>query len=160
MVRGILPEYETTVSNVLDKVIAGRFFSETDTAAGLPPVVLGSILASELGVIPGDTVVMYTLSGRGGSMIGMTPRPKRFRVSGVFETGLIDFDGALAYIPLATAQDFFEMGDAITGLHVRIHDFYHADRIAAELEDRMGFRYYAISWAEMNKALYSWMTLF
>jgi len=159
MVRGILPDYEKTVSNVLDKVVSGRFFSETDSFAGIPPVVLGSILASELGVIPGDTVIMYTLSGREGSMSGVTPRPKRFRVCGVFETGLIDFDGALAYIPMDIAQDFFELGDAVTGLHIRIRDFYHADRIAGEIEDRMGFPYYAISWAEMNKALYSWMTL-
>ncbi|MFP4459776.1 MAG: FtsX-like permease family protein [Candidatus Zixiibacteriota bacterium] len=125
----------------------------------LPPITLGTGLASNLQVLPGDTIIMYTLAGKKGAFGGMRPKPKRFQVSAIFETGLYDYDATLAYIPMDVAQDFFDMGTNISGLQIKIDNFYDADKVAAVLEERIGFPYYFKSWAQMNKNLYSWMTL-
>ncbi len=156
MIRGIQTDLEGDVSDVMDLVTSGSFWGK-GYDEGLPPVTLGSALATSMRVVPGDTVVMYTI--KKGGLGGLTPKPKRFMVSGIFETGLYDFDSQLAYIPLDVAADFFGMGDKITGLTIRIEDFYRARKLSEELDSRVGFPHYFVSWAEQNENLYSWMTL-
>lgn len=157
MVRGVVPSIEKNVTSTLDHIRTGEVWSVPHN--GLAPIVLGSSLASELEAIPGDTVVLFALKNRAGAMTSITPKVRRFVVSGIFETGLYDFDAGLAYIPMDAARSFFEMGNAVSGLELRTDKFDKADEIAKKIENKLGFPYYAVSWGEMNKSLYSWMTL-
>ena len=156
MIRGVDITHEKRVSKVMDGIVSGAFWEEVYSQE-IPPVALGSALATSMMVIPGDTVVMYTL--KKGGIGGMTPKPKRFQVMAVFETGLYDFDSQLAYIPLEVASGFFGMGDRVTGLTIKLKDFYEARKFAEELDELIGWPNYFISWAEQNENLYSWMTL-
>ena len=157
ILRGVLPEMQTSLGNPGSTVVDGIWLPDELDTSRIPPIVLGIYLADGLGAKPGDTVLIYGIQGQAGARI--TPKINRFLVEGIFETGMFDFDAILAYTHLEAAQKLLEMGDAVTGIELRIQNFYEADKIADRLDDEMGFPYYALSWVEMNKNLFAWMTL-
>jgi lipoprotein-releasing system permease protein len=122
--------------------------------------VLGNELAGRLAARIGDRVVLAMLSGGGASPLGFTPRLKEFRVVGVFTSGLYTYDSSLGFTSIAASQTFFQLGDAVTGIEVRITDMFAAPRVAGELLQavrRPGLR--ANNWIELNRNLFTWMKL-
>jgi lipoprotein-releasing system permease protein len=91
--------------------------------------------------------------------MGMTPRMKPFIVAGIFESGFYEYDSTLAYISLAECQNFLNMGDMVSGLEIRVGDIYKAGQIARQIEKKLGARYWARNWMEMNKNLFSALKL-
>jgi lipoprotein-releasing system permease protein len=127
-------------------------------AAGLPEIVLGRELAKNLGVVPGD--VVHLISPRGMlAPTGHMPAMKPFRVSGYFESGMYEFDQTFAYIHLHDAQRLLRMGDAVTGLEVRVHDIYQARAVADLIVAQLGSAYYARDWMQMNRNLFKALKL-
>lgn len=130
------------------------------TAGGFPGIVLGNELAGRLAARVGDRVVLAMLSGGGASPLGFTPRLKEFRVVGVFTSGLYTYDSSLGFTSIAASQAFFQLGDAVTGIEVRITDMFAAPQVAGELLQavrRPGLR--ANNWIELNRNLFTWMKL-
>jgi lipoprotein-releasing system permease protein len=80
-------------------------------------------------------------------------------VTGIMETGMSTYDDNFVYISLRDAQDLFELGNNITTIEVKTHDFYNAWRVARRIQDAIGPQYLALDWKEHNKNLFSWMTL-
>ena len=76
---------------------------------------------------------------------------KRFRVAGLFNTGMFEYDSTLAYIGLRQAQDFLSLGTAVTGIQLKVDDVYQADKIAETINKGFGYEYYARDWMQMNK---------
>lgn len=129
-------------------------------ADGLPAIVLGSELAARLAARVGDRVVLAAVSESGASAFGFAPRMREFRVVGVFTSGLYTYDSSLGFTSIPASQDFFELGDAVTGLEVRIADMFAAPRVARELLEAVpgrGLR--ANNWIELNRNLFTWMKL-
>ncbi len=160
LIRGIDPEIEERTANISRTVFWGKFMLEhSDT--GLSPILLGKYLASEINARPGDTVSLFTLrrATKTTQLAGNNPLVKKFFVAGIFETGMYDYDAILSYIPLKTAQRMFGMGDHVTGIQVKISDYYKAPEAAKTIEAALGMPYYAVPWSETNKNLFSWMTL-
>ena len=89
----------------------------------------------------------------------LQPKYKRFVVTGLFETGMNEYDGNLAYISIPMAQDLFKLDDMVTGLQVRVRNFYKSEHIAREIEEIVGSPFYAVDWSERHKNLFGWMTL-
>ncbi len=158
LIRGIHPEYEVRTNKISERMYWGEFNLETSDT-GLPPIVLGRYLAGEIGAEPDDTVSLFILRGNTQSMSTAKPIAKQFEVAGLFETGMYDYDAILCYIPLHIAQALFNMDNQITGIQVRIENFYDANKIAQKIEANLGFPYYTVPWSETNKNLFSWMTL-
>jgi len=129
--------------------------------AGPPPrpaIVIGRELAKNLGLRLHDTVFVISPSGIATPM-GMTPRMRPFVVGGIFESGFYEYDSTLAYISLEECQNFLNMGDSVSGLELRVADIYKAGQIAVRIEKKLGFRYWARNWMEMNKNLFSALKL-
>ncbi|MBN1755269.1 lipoprotein-releasing ABC transporter permease subunit [bacterium] len=160
MIRGVLPSFEFKVNDINNNMYSGSFFTEEYDTTDIPHIILGKYLAQQLRVITGDTILLYSLKEVKPSSFGfISPKVKQFKVTGIFETGMYEFDAALAYIHLKAAQDFFNMPNAITGIEIKIDNFYNAEKHSKELEKEIGYPYYAVSWMQMNKNLFSWMTL-
>jgi len=124
----------------------------------MPGIVLGKELAGILGVVRGDTV--YLISPRGMiSPIGHVPSMKRFKVAGLFESGFYEYDQSLAYIHIKDAQKTLRMGDAVTGVGIRVKDIYQADDVKKKITAELGFPYWARDWMQMNKNLFSALKL-
>jgi len=126
--------------------------------AGLPGILLGRELAKNLGVFLHETVYVVSPSGVATPM-GMVPRMKPFLVVGIFESGFFEYDSTLAFISLKNCQEFLGMGEMVTGIEIRVDDIYKADRIAKQIEQKLGFPYWGRNWMEMNKNLFSALKL-
>ncbi len=135
-----------------------RSFKEASDKGELPGMVVGSELARSLGVWLGDEVNVITSLG-GGAAMGPVPRMARFRVAGIFELGMYDYDSSLAFISIENAQSFFRLGDTATGIEVKIEDIYKADKIKKKIQSALGLPYLARTWMEMNRNLFSALKL-
>ena len=160
IVRGIDPEQERRTSNLVGDMAAGDYSfepleTEHDT---LPGMIVGNGLADRLGVFLGDPIVLYSL--RGDELRKNTrPRVAKFYVSGIFETGMYDFDGQMVYIGLADAQKLFRTGDAVTAAHLKLSDIYRAQAMTPVIDSLLEFRYDVIPWNVLHKNLFSWIAI-
>ena len=158
VVRGINLDDEDRTSSIGSSVKAGEYSFDPvidgqDSVAG---ILIGKDLASNLGVYLGDPIVLYSL--RGEDLKSRTrPRVGRFFVAGIFETGMFEFDGQLAYISLESAQKLFRTGEAVTTLHLKLDDIYMAEELAPEIDKALEYQYQIIPWNELHKNLFSWI---
>jgi lipoprotein-releasing system permease protein len=119
----------------------------------LSGIILGGELAKQLGLALGDPVSVVSPLGT-PSPVGPIPRVKRFVLAGTFDSGMYDYDSGLLYMGLADAQKFFGLGNAITGVEIRVTDLYAADQVARRLEQTLGTPFRARDWMEVNRNLF------
>jgi lipoprotein-releasing system permease protein len=125
---------------------------------GLPGILIGRELAKNIGALLYEMVYVVSPSGVATPM-GMVPRMKPFLVVGIFESGFFEYDSTLAFISLKNSQEFLGMGEMVTGIEIRVNDIYKADRIAKQIEQKLGFPYWGRNWMEMNKNLFAALKL-
>ena len=158
VIRGILPAMEENVSQLKKYIFSGSLVLDRESDDSLPGIVLGSVLADNLGVLPGDVAILFSLDQKTAAL-SATPKATKFKVAGLFETGMYEYDAALAYISLSEAQRLLGLGQAVTGLEVKVKNFYQADRVAVRIEEQLGSNYIASDWMHMHKNLFSWIAL-
>jgi len=117
-VRGVLPEQESRATGLAQHVTEGKL---ADLQAGHYGTVLGSALAHELNVHVGDSVVLIAPDGI-ATPTGVVPRMRRFRVVGLFESGMYEFDRGLALVHMTDAARLFRLGDHVTGIRLALAD--------------------------------------
>ncbi len=183
VVRGIDPKREIRVTELGKNITAGRLDdlasdpvpaaapqpppAATGTPGTIPPpsppsgIVLGKELALRLGVTVGDTLNIVSPVGSTGSLssVMMTPKIRAVRVVAIFQSGMYEYDSSLAYLSLAEAQRFFNMGDTSTGIEVKVDDIFQAADIAQAIEQSLGFPYWARDWMQLNRNLLSALKL-
>lgn len=171
VVRGIDPGTASGVIDVAKHLVSGTLEDlgrpqtitlpeeEGGGRVELPGILVGQELARQLGVGPGDVLNVISPLGTPGPT-GMVPRMKRFVLVGVFDSGMFDYDTTLAYMALPDAQKFFDMGDTVSGIEVRVRDVYAAREAARAVETALGgFPYRARDWMEVNRNLFSALKL-
>ena len=121
-------------------------------------ILLGREMAFSIGAWVGDVVTVLTSSPR-LSPIGPFPGTKRFVVSGIFNSGLYEFDSSHALISLKSAQKLYDLGDRISYLQVKIADIFQAERTAMDLREILPPIVYINTWMEQNKSLFSALKL-
>jgi lipoprotein-releasing system permease protein len=161
VVKGIDPQTAGRVIDTLANVSFSVPSAEGSIAQdryAVPGIVLGRELARSLDVVTGDSV--YLVSPRGNlSPVGHIPAAKRFQVTGYFESGMYEFDGAFAYVSLKEAQRLLRIPNAVTAIEVRVEDIYGARTVADTIIGLLGEPYHARNWIEMNKNLFSALKL-
>jgi lipoprotein-releasing system permease protein len=161
VMRGIDPDSAGRVIKILDSLDLldlKQMHQGGNSTVSEPGIILGSELARNLGVGTGDAVYMISFRGM-ISPIGHLPAMKRFKVAGLFESGMYEYDKSLAYIHLNEAQKILRMGDSVTGIEVRVNDIYDASNIAEAIVADLGFPYWAKDWMRMNRNLFSALKL-
>jgi lipoprotein-releasing system permease protein len=164
VVRGIDPVREQAVTDLAKNIREGdleRLRAEvTRTAAieeevppHLPGIVIGRELAKNLNVFLGDEITVVSPLGT-ITPAGMMPKYRRFEVVAIFDSGMFEYDTSLAFISLPTAQRFFNLGEAVTGLQVKVDDVDRAPKVAQALRRDLGFPYWTRDWTEMNRNLF------
>lgn len=184
VLRGIHPETEAEVTEIGKNIVEGRLdyltnppdsslpeegVSETEGEPGkiLPGIIIGRELAGRLGAFLGDRINIVSPVGKEGTSIGksitgpmgFTPKIRKFRVVGIFDSGMYEYDSSLAYISIKEAQNFFNLSDAVTGIEVKVDDIFVADRVAQQIEGHLGFPYQARDWMKLNRNLFSALQL-
>jgi lipoprotein-releasing system permease protein len=174
VLRGIDPLREAHVTELAKNVTAGQLSdlllpvkvkqAPLDDPEGTPQIVekpgmiLGKELALRLGVYVGDTVNVVSPVGPISAM-GMVPKIRTFAIVALFHSGMYEYDSSLAYIDLAEAQKFFNMGQSVTGIEVKVTDVFRANDIARVIEHDLGFTHGARDWMQMNRNLFSALKL-
>jgi lipoprotein-releasing system permease protein len=129
MVRGILPSAEDKVADFARHMKSGTL---TQLIPGEFGIVLGSELARALRVRAGDKVTLLAPQGL-VTPAAILPRVKQFRVVGIFEAGMFEFDSGLALIHMADAQKLYRMEGRVTGVRLKVDDLFAAPQIGREL---------------------------
>jgi lipoprotein-releasing system permease protein len=157
VLKGVDPELERRSDEALRRVVAGSadFAADRD---GIQALLVGRILAEELKLAAGDYV---TLTSPQGSLtpFGMVPRSRRFRVTGIFDSGFYDYDANWAFVTLAAAQGLAGIGDVVSLLEVRVDRLDEAGAIAGRLVHEAGAGYSATTWMDENRALFRALSL-
>ncbi|WP_298432810.1 lipoprotein-releasing ABC transporter permease subunit [Geobacter sp.] len=157
VLRGIDTRTDPLVTNLSRSLVEGKL-SELDIApsplASQPPakpgIIIGKELARNLNLFTGDTINVISPMGN-ITPLGMVPKMRQFKVVGIFNTGMFEYDSTLAYVSLGEAQDFLSMGNAVTGIQLKVADVYHTGTLVREINRELGFPYYARDWMQMNK---------
>ncbi len=156
-VRGIEPFREETVTDLQKHMKEGSLDALSNTT-GMPGIILGSELAGTLGVYTGDTVKLISPAAQMGPL-GMIPKMREFKVVGIFDIGMYEYDANLAVISMKAAQDFFSMDNRATGVELKVDNIYKAPEIRRKLETELGDAYFVRDWIEMNHNLFSALKL-
>ena len=125
-------------------------------------IVIGQRLAERLNAWPGQILVLATVPGRlqmSAALGGFVPVIRKYVITGVFETGMYEYDSGYAYMELSSAQDLAGLGARVTGIDVRTPDRFQAPIVAQQLADVLGFPYRTIDWQEQNRSLFQALKL-
>jgi lipoprotein-releasing system permease protein len=145
MIRGILPEQEDQVAEFGSHMIRGKL---TTLIAGEFHIVLGTSLATQLGVGLGDKITLITPQGQ-VTPAGMLPRIKQFTVAGIFHLDAYQYDAGLALVHLQDAQKLYRLGENVSGLRAKLTDLFQAPTIARALTQQMP-DYLFTDWTQQN----------
>lgn len=152
LLRGLDTEQESKTNTLVTSLTEGSFKSEDEK---LPPLVLGTELADNMGLDVGDEVVLVSPQGLAGGL----PKMKRFKVTGILKTGYYEFDNTIVYTDLQNSSDFLGLKGAVTGLNVKITNLDEADDVAAQINNVIGHQYVVKTYAQMNQTLYAALKL-
>jgi lipoprotein-releasing system permease protein len=156
MLKGLDFDLESKYSSWLQELESGKIPEPGMRREGL---LLGRELAIGLGAGVGDEITIFTATSMSLSPIGLLPRPKRFIVAGIFNTGLYEFDSSMALIRLEAAQKLFNLDDEITYIQVRIEDVFRAPKIAEKIQEIIPPMAHTMTWMELNESLFSALKL-
>lgn len=146
LLRGVMPEYEPRVSEIADKMISGDL---TQLVAGEFGIILGEELANYLGVFPGEKVTVISPQIN-STPAGILPRLRRFTVTGVFRVGMYEYDRNLAIIHIGDAAKLFRLGDAVSGLRLKLDDLFNAPAISRGLAKELYGQYLVNDWTKAH----------
>ena len=183
ILRGIDPQRERRVTDLAKNVKVGSLddLERTDTGTqgqsqpgqgtgsdpgvvpspGHPGIILGKELSMRLGTFMGDNVNVVSPVGPTSAIgaLAMVPKIRTFTVVGVFESGMYEYDSSLAYIALGEAQKFFNMGNTVSGIEVKVDEIFMTNEISRAIEHALGLTYWARDWMQLNRNLFSALKL-
>jgi lipoprotein-releasing system permease protein len=146
LVRGILPEAEEKVADFERHMKNGKLAA---LQAGEFGIILGGELARALQVLPGDKVTLIAPQGL-VTPAAILPRLKQFRVVGIFEVGMFEFDSGMALIHMEDAQKLYRMDDRVSGVRLKVGDLFAAPRISRELLGTLGSDVWISDWTRSH----------
>lgn len=155
--RGIDPENEGKTTDIARFMKEGKF-EDLNPKAETPGIIIGKELAASIGAFKGDTITIMSPFGKIGPL-GMLPKVRQFRVVGIFEIGMFEYDSNLVLTDIHAAQDFFDMKDSVTGIQLKLDDIYKASAVRELINQQLQFPIYAKDWMQMHRNLFSALKL-
>lgn len=148
IVRGVLPADEDKVADLGAHMRAGQL---SDLRPGEFGIVLGAELAQSLGVIMGDKVVLLAPQGQ-FTPTGVVPRIKQFKVVGLFQIGMYEYDAGMALIHMDDAAKLYRMNDAVSGVRLKLDDLFEAPAISRQLANQLSTQgnFFISDWTEQH----------
>lgn len=152
LLKGVDPEND--ISAARSHLVEGTYKLRSK---GVPYVVLGRRLAERLSVGIGEKVLVFGLSGM--SLLASQTRVMQFEVSGIYETGMEEYDASYVYTSLESAQRVFQVGEAISGFDVLLRDLSALRELAEQIPADLGYPYYARTMFQTYRNLFAWIDL-
>ncbi len=149
MVRGMRKEdilRKTTLKNGMAGVNMDEFEGDN--------VIIGYRLAMKMGLIPGDEITLISPNGK-ITAFGTVPRMKSYHVIGTFELGMFEYDSNFVFMPLAAAQKFFGIGDAVSNIDVTLKDEKQLEQTRTAISKSVDPTAYLYDWRQSNAAFFN-----
>src|SRR5579859_4359436 len=150
--KGVEPERERRGDEALQRIVAGKL-DFTPDADGIDALVVGKQLADDWKMRPGDYVTLTSPQGR-LTPFGLIPRTRRFRVTGIFDSGFYDYDRNWCFMTLHAAQSLAGTSNVVNALEFRLDNPERAAEVARRAEQVSGQGFLATTWMEQNFALF------
>jgi lipoprotein-releasing system permease protein len=145
-IRGVLPDEERKATGIARNLKAGRI---EDLLPGKYRIILGSALAQELGAHVGDSVIVMAPSGT-ATPTGLFPRERRFAVTGVFESGMYEYDRGLALVDMTDAAVLYKMGNEASGIRLAVRNPFQAPSTVRTLALALGGNFLVTDWTMIH----------
>jgi len=158
MVRGIDPEKGFSLVKGFNAEQLKKVLSKGTGNGDLPGIVLGQGLANSVGVIKGDKIILMSPNGF-ISPIGHIPSMKRFIVADTFDSGMYEYDSALAYVHLKEAQQLTNVKNKISAIGIWIDDVFNVKPVKNDLSEVLKYPFYLRDWMDINKSLFAALKL-
>src|SRR5665213_2020878 len=154
-VRGVIPELERKATGLAQKFTQGNI---DQLQAGGYHIVLGSALAAALDAKVGDSVVLIAPEAT-ATPGGLEPRMRRFLITGIFSSGMYEYDRALALIEIHDAARIYRMGENVTGLRLAIRDPWQAPNVVRNAALHLGGGFYVSDWTRSHENFFRNITV-
>ena len=149
MVRGISKE-DLLKKDILKKSVQYVNLDEFEDST----VIVGSRLAQKMGIVVGDEITLISPNGK-VTAFGTVPRMKSYRVIGSFDVGMYEYDANYLFLPLASAQKYFGLGDGVTHIDVTLSEDKYLPQIRQAIVESIGDGAYVYDWKQSNAAFFN-----
>jgi lipoprotein-releasing system permease protein len=156
--RGIDTGSAGKVMDIVPMIKQGKLESLDELHDGLPGIILGTELAKSIGASVGDEVTIVAPQGR-KTPIGRSPNSKKYRITGLFSSGMYDYDQLMAFDSLKESQDIMGLDDVIKNIDVKVADPEKSDIIGGTISQILGYQFYTRDWKARNKSFFSALKL-
>ncbi len=157
-VKGVDPALEVEVTDFGDYVKPSHFSFDRGES-GLGKIVVGKEIAYSMNLAVGDTVLLARAEVSEQVPFGISPEVERFIVGGFFDSGMYEYDASLGFLKLEDAQEFYGLGNRVTGLSVKLDDMYLAPEATTLISEVIGSGLLVTNWIRMNRNLFTWMKM-
>jgi lipoprotein-releasing system permease protein len=154
LLRGIDTRSVEKVIDIGPMIKEGFLSSLDETHEGLPAIIVGTELARQLGVRPGNILTVTSPQGR-LTPLGPIPANRDYRVTALFDSKMYQFDASLVFVSLKELQDFLGLEDRVLGIEVKVKDVNKSDAIGKVIQEELGYGYWAQDWKAANRSLFS-----
>ncbi|MCK9243705.1 MAG: ABC transporter permease [Candidatus Marinimicrobia bacterium] len=148
-------------SDIRRTLVVDQFIRRGELRFDLPDnrdgIMLGMKLAKQLGVDIGDKVYLFVLQPVSG--FSKRPRIVTFTVTGLYDSGIADYDDVFVYTSLSAAQKLFNLGDQFSGYQIRLKDSRQVDKVTDYINKTLGYPYNALSWNDLHSNLFEWLRI-
>lgn len=149
---GVLPDNK--LRGIKENIILGNISLDNPSS-----IIIGKKLADEIYAKPGDKVTLFTLKNDKIPSPENMPNVRNFVISGIFESGMAEFDDAFAYVNLSAAQSLLKIGDNINGYDIRVNDISKIDSLNHLLQAKLRYPYKSLSIYELHRNIFTWIDL-
>ncbi len=157
VLRGIDPASAGKVIKLESQMLSGSL-KDLSEDNGLPAIILGKDLAAQLRVSAGWKIRLISPNGPLTPM-GVLPKVRTCRITGIFETGMYEYDSSMGFVNLETARGLTGMDRGVHGLEVRVADVDKANITAAAIKKQLGNGYSVRDWMQINQNLFAALKL-
>jgi len=142
------------INGIKSNIISGEYLENSDTS-----ILLGKTLATKLLVKPGDKVKIFALKNDKLPSPTEIPNIKSFTVSGIYESGMADYDNLIGFTSLKAAQSLFSMPDEINGIDIKLKSVEKIDSLSTLIRKELKYPYYARTIFEIYRNIFTWIDL-
>lgn len=153
MIRGVDPDQGLSLIHGFTPEQLKTVLGKQNSSQPYPGILLGNDLAASLGVIKGDSVILMSPNGFISPM-GHIPSMKRFSVTGVFDSGMHEYDSSLAYVNLKDAQVLSGSGSKVSAIGIWVDDIFNVTSAKTQIESLLPYPFYARDWMQINQSLF------
>ena len=154
LIRGFLPENDIT--NLKRNIIEGNFSFTNDRSK---EIVIGKRLARKLNSAIGENVVVYAMTETQTGTLGY-PDINKFKIVGIYETGMAKYDDIAVFVPFKTANTIFRIPEnSATGFEIMLDDIIKANPVSEKIQDYLGYPYFCLSVFDTHSSIFAWIDL-